>query len=38
MKIQTHPPVFDVIEPNKPVVSLFSNDLTFRLNARFSPF
>jgi hypothetical protein len=35
MKIQTHPPVFDVIQPNKPLVLFYSNDLTFRLNSRF---
>ncbi len=35
MKIQTHPPVFDFTQPNKPLVLLYLNDLTFRLNARF---
>ena len=35
MKIQTHPPVFDVKRPNKPLVLVYSNDLTFWLNAQF---
>jgi hypothetical protein len=33
MNIQSHPHVFDVIEPIKPLVLLYSNDLTFRFNA-----
>ena len=35
MKIQTRPPVFDIIQPSKPLVLLYSNELTFSLNARF---
>ena len=35
MKIQTRLPVFYVIQPNKPLVLINSNDLTFWLNARF---
>ncbi len=37
MNIQTHPHVLDVIQPNKLLVLLHSNDLTFCLNARFFP-
>jgi hypothetical protein len=35
MKIQAHLPVFDVLQPNKPLVLLYLSDLMFRLNARF---
>ena len=35
MKIQTHPPVFDVIQPSKRIVLLYLDDLTFRLITRF---
>jgi hypothetical protein len=33
MNIQSHSHVFDVIEPIKPLVLLYSNDLAFRFNA-----
>jgi hypothetical protein len=33
--IQTRRPVFDVIQSNEPLTLLYSNDLTFWLNARF---
>ena len=35
MKIQTELPVFEVIQPFKPLNKLYVNDRTFRLNARF---
>ncbi len=34
MKIQTELPVFEVIQPFKPLNELYVNDRTFRLNAR----
>ena len=35
MKIQTELPVFEVIQPFKPLNKHYANDRTFRLNARF---